>query len=84
MNNAFNLSKILSGLSRTLNIANQVIPIYKDTKPLINNVKSIYSLIKNNSNSSITSAHKTENIKHSETKKETIKSHDNYSPQFFI
>lgn len=85
MNSAFNLSRILSGLSRTLNIANQVIPIYKDTKPLFNNVKNIYSLFKNNSVSTNNSTSiKAENYISNKTKKETLKSLDKNSPQFFI
>lgn len=35
MNNNLSLIKIISGLSRTLKIANQVIPLYKQAKPLI-------------------------------------------------
>jgi hypothetical protein len=38
--------KIISGLSKTLNIANQVIPIYKQAKPLINNLGNITKILK--------------------------------------
>ncbi len=48
MNNSLNLFKILSGVSKTLNIAKNVIPIYKDTKPLVVNAKNIYKSLKNN------------------------------------
>lgn len=35
MNNNLSLTKIISGLSKTLNIANQMIPLYKQVKPII-------------------------------------------------
>ena len=48
-------TKVLSGLSKTLSIANQVIPIYQQAKPLIQNARGAMKLIKDfssNSNSS--------------------------------
>ncbi len=44
--------KILGGISKTLSIANQVIPLYQQAKPMINNAKTIMSALKdlNNSN----------------------------------
>lgn len=48
MSNSLNLFKVLSGVSKTLNIAKNVIPIYKDTKPLVTNVKNIYKSFRNN------------------------------------
>lgn len=38
-------SKILNGISKTLSIANQVIPIYQQAKPMINNAKSIIKVV---------------------------------------
>lgn len=35
MNNNLSLTKIINGLSKTLNIANQMIPLYKQVKPII-------------------------------------------------
>lgn len=35
MNNGISLLKIITGLSKTLNIAKQLLPIYKQVKPLI-------------------------------------------------
>lgn len=46
MNNNI-LNTVLSGLSKSLNIANNIIPIYKDTYPLIKKGKNL--LNKNNS-----------------------------------
>lgn len=39
-------SKVLSGISKTLNVANQVIPLYQQAKPMINNAKTIMSVLK--------------------------------------
>lgn len=39
-------SKVLGGISKTLSIANQVIPLYKQAKPMINNAKTIISVLK--------------------------------------
>lgn len=38
--------KVLTGLSKTLSIANQVIPLYQQAKPMIGNAKSAFKLLK--------------------------------------
>lgn len=40
------LTKIIGGLSKTLQIANQIIPIYQKAKPAIANARSIFKVIK--------------------------------------
>ena len=35
MNNNLSLLKIINGLSRTINIANQMLPLYNQIKPII-------------------------------------------------
>lgn len=39
-------TKVLGGISKTLNIANQVIPLYREAKPMIRNAKTILSVLK--------------------------------------
>lgn len=39
-------TKIISGLSRGLNFANQMIPIYQQAKPMLNNARKIMATIK--------------------------------------
>ena len=39
------LSKIIGGLSKTLQIANQVIPLYQKAKPIIKNARSAFSVL---------------------------------------
>lgn len=78
-------TKVLSGISKTLNVANQVIPIYKEAKPMINNAKTILGALKefgksNNSNSGTSSTNQ------DTTKKDTtpnIRTVSN-NPKFFL
>ncbi len=51
------LTKVIGGVSKTLSVANQLIPLYVQAKPIINNAKSAFSVAKEilstpNSNSS--------------------------------
>ncbi len=43
---ALSLGKIISGITKTLGVANQVIPIYKEVKPMISNAKNMFSIVK--------------------------------------
>lgn len=47
MNNGFSLIKIISGLSKTLNVANQLIPLYNQVKPILTNGSKILSNLQN-------------------------------------
>lgn len=40
------LPKVLGGIQKTLNIANQVIPLYVQVKPIIKNAQSAFSVVK--------------------------------------
>lgn len=44
--NSLNISKVIGGISKSLNIVNQVIPLYKEMKPIITNAGSILSVFK--------------------------------------
>lgn len=39
-------TKIISGISKSLNIVNQVIPLYKEVRPIISNASGILSVFK--------------------------------------
>ena len=41
VSNGLTFTKILSGISKTLSVANQVIPLYKEAKPIISALKDI-------------------------------------------
>mgnify|MGYP004581956287 FL=1 len=77
--------KILNGLSKTLSIANQVIPLYKEAKPMINNAKSVISVIrelgKETKNSIATTK---ENSKNISTRKKDPKKFNVSNPSFFL
>ena len=40
------LPKVLSGISKTIGIVNQAIPLYKEAKPLWNNAKTALQILK--------------------------------------
>ncbi len=44
--NPFSFTKVIGGISKTLGVINQVIPIYKEAKPLVNNARNAISLLK--------------------------------------
>ena len=74
--------KVLGGISKTLNIANQVIPLYQQAKPMINNAKTIMSVLKGlNKKDTENKSLKNVNIKETKTIKTSVIS--NNSPIFF-
>ena len=81
-----NFTKVLSGISKTLNVANQVIPIYKEAKPMINNAKTILGALKDigKNNNKTTSSNNSNNvsIKKEETPIKDISSSN--APRFFL
>ncbi len=38
--------KVLGGISKTLGVVNQIIPLYKEAKPMINNARTALNIIK--------------------------------------
>ncbi len=40
------IGKVVSGISKTLGIVNQAIPIYREVKPMIGNAKNMFSIVK--------------------------------------
>lgn len=44
------LGKVISGISKSLNVVNQLIPLYREVKPVINNVKTVLGTMKEVSN----------------------------------
>ncbi len=39
-------TRMIGGISKTLGVINQIIPIYKEAKPMINNARNALSIIK--------------------------------------
>lgn len=50
MNNSLSLTKLIGGLSKILGIANQVIPLYKQAKPMLNKSFTFLSNVTDNIN----------------------------------
>lgn len=48
MNNNLSLIKIINGLSKTINIANKMLPLYNQIKPIIINSSKVLNNINNN------------------------------------
>ncbi len=84
---SFSFSKILGGISKTLNVANQVIPLYQQAKPLINNAKNIFSIVKefNKPDKNTQISKSQNNITKKEPVNDSSKQIINYNnPTFFI
>jgi len=77
-------TKILGGISKTLSVANQVIPLYQEAKPMINNAKTIFGVIKGLNNNDVKKERQKKNIK-PEIKSHTKKDIDTKinTPTFF-
>ena len=80
--NPLTFTKVLIGISKTLGVAREVIPLWQQTKPLVKNVRNAYGLIKSSNNKKSKSDTNQAKIKKI-TKEKTIISKNN-SPQFFI
>ena len=44
--NGLTLSKVIGGVSKTLNVANQIIPLYMQAKPMISNARNAFKIAK--------------------------------------
>ena len=49
-NDPTTLTKILSSINNTLNIANKAMPLYKEAKPILKTINNTYKNIKTNKN----------------------------------
>ena len=83
------LGKVLNGISRTLSIANQVIPLYQQVKPMIGSARKVMSVLqelKVNNNSyntnNSTSNNKT-TIEVTPEEKKTVTYESQSAPVFF-
>lgn len=84
---SFSLSKVLGGISKGLTIANQVIPLYQQAKPMISNAKKIMNLVKefnrSSTNSTPNNNKTTLNVEKVQEKTEVLKPQSNSLPVFF-
>lgn len=40
------LTKVIGGMSKTLNVVNQLLPLYKEAKPIISNAQNAFKIAK--------------------------------------
>lgn len=74
-------TKIIGGISKTLQIANQIIPLYQKTKPIIQNARNVFGVLKEMNKGKTIEA--TE-VKEIDTKKPEIKKESKIAPTFFL
>ncbi len=77
------LTKIIGGLSKTLQIANQVIPLYQKAKPMIQNARNIMGVLKTITKTP-TSLESVEKTSSNTIEKSTKEKEDQNSPTFFL
>lgn len=82
------LTKIIGGISKTLQIANQVIPLYQKAKPMISNARNMMGILKEfTKNKSKTLEAQDFTIQNSKKKPNsslTTKKEETTSPTFFL
>ena len=79
--------KVLNGISKTLSVANQVIPLYQQAMPMINNAKTIFSVLKKLKSENNNKESKTTDISNLSPKekiqKNIFRKENNNNPVFF-
>lgn len=68
LSSTLSFSKVLNGLSKTLTVANQVLPLYQQAKPLINNLGSVKTILSTLTKDANTNNSTTKNTTSSNTK----------------
>lgn len=84
----FTLTKVLGGISRGLSIANQVIPLYQQVKPMVQSAKKVICVLgelnkTSNSNNSSNATNKTTVEVTPKEKTEPIRIQSTNNPVFF-
>ena len=82
VSSGLSLTKVLGGISKGLSIANQVIPLYQQAKPMIQNARKVMNVLgelKKTNNISKTTA----DVKNVKEKTESLKIQSTNSPVFF-
>ncbi len=82
VSSGLSLTKVLGGISKGLSIANQVIPLYQQAKPMIQNARKVMNVLgelKKTNNISKT----TVDVKNAKEKTESLKIQSTNSPVFF-
>ena len=92
--NGFNLSSIISGTQKTLNIINQTIPIVKQVSPIVKNAKTMFRVMnefkKTDTQEKVVASATTkntssnQNVVQNNVQNEVESSYEDNGPTFFI
>ncbi len=79
-------TKIISGLSKTLQIANQMIPLYQKAKPMISNARNMMGILKEFKKNNAKTIEATDAVIVNTKQKQEIssKKESSISPTFFL
>lgn len=80
------LTKVIGGMSKTLNVVNQLIPLYKEAKPIISNAQNAFKIAKEfmiPDNNTVSVKSKSKTSPSLQTKNETSLQTSN-RPVFFV
>ena len=77
----FNIAKIIGGLSKSLNVANQMIPLYQQLSPMVQNARKAFGALKEMSNTPQNKNNNNIQVNNNQNKR-TIKTSSN-NPSFF-
>lgn len=82
--NGLSLGRVIGGISKTLNIVNQALPLYKEIRPIINNASGILQIFKgfNRPDTKITVSEKNSTTK-STMEAKVINNNSLNTPTFF-
>lgn len=85
LSNSLSFGKIIGGLSKTLSIANQVIPLYQQAKPLISNFSNTMNVLKTFASNTKDTKKEASNIKPTSNNQELNSNHYEITnpPKFF-
>lgn len=86
LNSLINIPRIINSLNNTLNVAKQIIPIYKEAQPMVGSIRDTLNKVKNYANNSYKIVeHAHENVKPVKEKINTITSVNSNlnNPTFF-
>ena len=78
-----NISSIINGTSKTLNLINQAIPVIKQVSPIMKNAKTMFNIMNEFRKADPTIQNNTENIV-STTKNNIMEEKNGNYPTFFI
>lgn len=82
--NGLSLGRIIGGISKTLNIVNQALPLYKEIRPIINNASGILTIFREFNKPDVNTAWQEKNSTEKSTiEAKVVKNSSLNTPTFF-